>query len=234
MNYMERGMDSMITFLFAVSVWFMFHSAIRRERKPLVYSFAIAAVLGLWFVLVLLLGQTRFFAMNPLVAPNIMLGFLVLFIFLQKIYASNFIRTIASAIPQHWLIGVQAYRVMGVNFLTLYFAGVLPAAFAFPAGYGDILVGVTAPFVAYFYFKKKAFARKLAILWNFVGILDLVTALGIGTLGFPRPLQALPLTPSTEPFSLHPLALIPLFAVPLALMLHLFSLRLLMKRSDGT
>lgn len=224
-------MDNTITFLFAVSVWFMFHAAIRKLKKPPVYSFLVMAVLGFWFTLVLLLGQMRFFAINPLVVPNIVLGFLVLFILLQKAYASSAIRTMADAIPQHWIIGIQTYRVIGVNFLTLYSAGVLPAAFAFPSGYGDIFVGITAPFVAYFYFKKKIFARKLAIIWNFVGILDLVTALGVGILGFPRPLQTLPLTPSTEPLSLYPLALISLFAVPLALMLHLFSLRVLIQRS---
>ena len=153
---------------------------------------------------------------------------MVLFIFLQKAYASNAIRKIADAIPQELLIGVQAYRVVGINFLRLYTAGVLPAVFAFSAGYGDIFVGVSALFVAYFYFKKKTFARKLAIIWNYIGILDLVVAIGIGILGFPRPIQTLPLTPSTEALSLHPLALIPLFAVPIALMLHLFSLRTLM------
>ncbi|MDP3725442.1 MAG: hypothetical protein Q8R20_03180 [Nanoarchaeota archaeon] len=226
-------MDIAITFLFAVSIWVIFHAAVRRLRKPLVYSFSAATVLFLWFFAVTFLSKTRFFAINPLVAPNIMLGFLVLFMFLQKAYASKRIRTITDVIPQHWLIGIQTYRVVGVNFLFLYQAGVLPAAFAFPSGYGDILVGVTAPFIAYFCFKKKPFARRVAIAWNILGILDLVMALGIGTLGFPRPLQMLPLTPSTEPLSLHPLALIPLFAVPLALMLHLFSLRTLVKRSNA-
>lgn len=218
-------MEFGVTFFFAASVWFLFHLAIRKLRKSFVYSIAIAAVLCLWLALVFFLGQTRFFAVNPLIAPNIMLGFLALFILLQKAYASHFIRTIAEAIPQHWLIGVQTYRLLGVNFLTLERAGVLPATFAFPAGYGDILIGVTAPFVAYAYFKKKSFAKTLAILWNYIGILDLVIALGIGTLGFPRPLQVLSLTPSTEPFSLYPLALIPLFAVPISLMIHLISLK---------
>ena len=225
-------MDSGITFLFAVSVWLLFHIAIRKLKKPLAYSLVIATILGIWFFLVLLLGQTRFFAINPLVAPNLALGFLVLFIFLQKAYASNAIRKITDAIPQELLIGVQVYRILGVNFLTLYKAGVLPAVFAFSAGYGDIFVGVSAPLVAFIYFKKKTFAKKLAIIWNYIGILDLVMALGIGMLGFPRPVQTLPLTPSTEPLSLHPLALIPLFAVPLSLMLHLFSLRILTKRSS--
>ena len=135
----------------------------------------------------------------------------------------------ADSIPVHWIILSQTYRVVGVGFINLYNLGLLPALFAFSSGYGDIIVGATAPFVAYWYVKKKPYSRALAIAWNFIGIADLVMALSIGVLGFPRPIQALPLNPSTELLSSFPLVLITLFAVPLALLLHALSLRTLRK-----
>ena len=52
---------------------------------------------------------------------------------------------IIDAVPQHWLIGVQLYRALGVIFLILYGTGKLPGAFAWPAGLGDTLVGILAP-----------------------------------------------------------------------------------------
>lgn len=130
------------------------------------------------------------------------------------------------------MIASQIYRVVGISFIPLYYQGLLPAAFAFPSGYGDIVVGITAPFVAYMYAKKKPYSRELALIWNMIGIADLVIAIGIGNLGYPRPLQMLPLHPSTELLSLFPLVLIPLFAVPLALVLHFFSFRMLIKKID--
>ncbi len=43
---------------------------------------------------------------------------------------------------------IQAWRVIGLVFLVLMSFGLLPGAFAVPAGWGDVAVGVSAPFVA--------------------------------------------------------------------------------------
>src|ERR1700731_1688521 len=42
---------------------------------------------------------------------------------------------------------MQAWRWAGFRFQTLYTYGVLPGIFAWPAGLGDMAVGVTAPLV---------------------------------------------------------------------------------------
>lgn len=220
------------TFLFSSVVWFMFHRAIYssnfpKNRKPL-YSFLTLSLLIIWFAFILFLSKIGFFASNPLVAPNIMLGFLFLFIILKKVYASEKVKIIANAIPVPWIVGIQFYRIVGYGFIILWQMNLLPAFFAFSAGIGDMVVGFAAPFVAAFYFFKKSEAsKKLVKFWNILGIADLVLAISIGILGYPRPLQVLPLEPSTDLLSLYPLALIPLFAVPLALLLHFLSIRAL-------
>jgi hypothetical protein len=63
------------------------------------------------------------------------------------------------------------------------------------------------------------------VWFNLFGLLDLVVALGIGFLAGLGPWRPLEVTPSTEPLSLLPLALVPTVAVPLSLALHLVSLR---------
>ena len=55
------------------------------------------------------------------------------------------------AVPQAWLVGVQLYRALGVIFLILYASGKLPGLFAWPAGVGDIAVGLLAPVVGLAY-----------------------------------------------------------------------------------
>ncbi len=218
------------SFSFALVTFFLIHQAIKKtivKSKHLKYSLIIALSLVAWFSLVFFIGKASIFAKNPLIAPFILIGFIVLFGILQKVYVSPTARLIMSAIPQHWLIGIQTYRVVGYGFLILASLGLLPYLFAYSAGYGDILVGLLAPLVALLVYFKKPFAKKAAIAWNYLGIVDLVIAIAIGSLGFPRPVQTLPLEVSTEQLSLFPLALIPLFVVPLAMMLHLFSLRML-------
>jgi hypothetical protein len=114
-------------------------------------------------------------------------------------------------------------RVVGVTFLLVMALGHLPAVFALPAGLGDIATGLVAAFVAWRLAQGGGRAR--AVWFNLFGILDLVVALGIGFLAGLGPWRPLEVTPSTEPLSLLPLALVPTVAVPLSLALHLVSLR---------
>jgi len=113
-------------------------------------------------------------------------------------------------------------RVVGMTFLLVMAQGHLPAIFALPAGLGDIAAGLAAPFVA----RRLAHGggRTRALWFNLFGLLDLVVALSIGFLAGLGPWRPLEVTPSTEPLSLLPLALVPTVAVPLAIALHIVSL----------
>lgn len=110
-------------------------------------------------------------------------------------------------------------RVVGVLFLIAMAQGHLPAAFALPAGLGDIAIGLAAPFVALRLARNTG--RAAAVRFNVLGILDLVAA---GIIGFLL-LGIIEVTPSTAPLTLLPLALIPTTAVPLTVALHIVSLR---------
>jgi hypothetical protein len=131
---------------------------------------------------------------------------------------------ILAAIPQHWLVGVQLYRTLGIIFLVSYADGLLPGVFAIPAGYGDILVGLSAVFVAYLYAKNGLAARRAVIGWNVLGIADLVVAVTLGTLSSPGPLHVLSLDNPNVMISAYPLVMVPIFAVPLSILLHVCSL----------
>ena len=91
-------------------------------------------------------------------------------------------RAVIAGIPQHWLIGIQTFRILGGVFLIRYFNGELPALFAVPAGVGDVLTGVLAPLVAYWWFVGKPYARSAAIAWNLFGMADLMNAVALGAL----------------------------------------------------
>lgn len=114
-------------------------------------------------------------------------------------------------------------RVVGVTFLIVMGLGYLPAVFALPAGLGDIATGLAAPLVALRLARGSGHSR--AVWFNLFGILDLVVALSIGFLAGLGPWRPVVVTPSTEPLSLLPLALVPTVAVPLSIALHIVSLR---------
>ncbi|MEM7524861.1 MAG: hypothetical protein AAF360_14120 [Pseudomonadota bacterium] len=79
--------------------------------------------------------------------------------------------------PTHWMIALQSYRVLGALFLFPYMAqGVLTPGFAWPAGVGDVITGVAAPFVALCVLRDPQRWRGLFYAWTFFGIADLIVA----------------------------------------------------------
>lgn len=142
--------------------------------------------------------------------------------------ASGAARRAVSAIPTPWLLGVQAARVEGGVFLALLAIHRLPGQFAWPAGVGDVAVGVAAPFVALAYLRDVRGSRPLATAFSIAGILDLVIAVGSGVLSAPGPQQVFTAAPTTALMALIPMVLIPVFLVPLAVLDHWATLRALL------
>ena len=102
----------------------------------------------------------------------------------------------------------------------MWWLGLIPGQFAIPAGVGDVLVGLSAMVVAAMLVYGVNGARMAAIAWNLLGILDLVVALSAGFLSSPGPFQMLALDQPNILTTAYPTVLIPVFAVPLSLILH--------------
>ena len=129
--------------------------------------------------------------------------------------ASRSFREFVLALSPRALTLVQSWRTAGFVFLVLARYRILPAGFALPAGWGDIAIGATAVFVASRLAVPKH--RGIFILWQLLGMLDLVTAVTLGaTAALVNP-NGIPTTPMT----VLPMSLIPTFAVPLLFLLHI-------------
>ena len=116
-----------------------------------------------------------------------------------------------------WLTLPHAFRHIGMVFLVPgIVAGPLPASFAAPAAYGDLLAGVLAllALVAL----RTGWRGTIALVWvfNVVGTVDLVNAL--------RHADAIP--------NLGAAWYIPTFVVPLLLVTHVMIFARLLKRSQ--
>lgn len=217
----------------ALAVWLTLYrvpqpnGARARQMTPAVVGAGL--FLAGWLLLALMLAVRDQFHANPrAVLPGMRLGVVILLPLLigyGLAVGSSKTRALLDHVPQHWLIGVQLYRIIGLVFLWLYGKGLLPAQFAVPAGYGDLFIGLTAPLVAFAMLKQSPGARSLAVIWNLFGILDLVVALSMGVLSAPGPFRHFFTEPTAELLTLFPLVLIPAFAVPLSVLLHLLSLR---------
>lgn len=198
------------------------------SEKRLTTTLLMGGALVVWFVLALVLGAGGFFVTTATTYnPSIVL--LVLPILVGWWALKNFetLRKVVDATPVHWIISIQLYRILGIAFILLYLQKLMPGEFAIPTGVGDILIGLSALPVAYFYLKKTPWARGLAVAWNVVGIADLVLAIILGVLTSPTPFQILARDVPNDLITQYPLVLVPVFAVPLSILLHLYALRIL-------
>jgi hypothetical protein len=128
--------------------------------------------------------------------------------------ASRSFRQFALSLNPRTLTAVQVWRLVGFTFVLMEARAALPAIFALPAGYGDMAIGATAVLVAW----KLADPahRNTFILWQLLGIADLVTAVSLGTTARLLDPHSLPMRPLT----VLPLSMIPTFLVPLFTILH--------------
>ena len=183
----------------------------------------VAAVLVAWFLLALAGSLLGVFDSQP--GPPIPLGLaavgpVVVFAFCYLTSAR--FRQFVSSLDLRVLTLAQTWRVGGIVFLILYSQGALPGVFAIPAGWGDFAIGITAPIVAWHL--RRPFPTKTFIVWNLLGILDLVLAVTLGVLASRTPIGVLAGDVTTRLMGQFPLSLIPTFFVPLLLILHLISL----------
>jgi len=186
----------------------------------------IAAFFLAWLGLVFILGARGVFVAPRGAPPLALLIGLVapVSLFLIGYRTIRPLRAFALSADLRLIVGIQAWRWAGFGFLTLYTYGVLPGIFAWPAGLGDMAIGVTAPLVLAALLRRPGFAAgKSFVAWNLSGILDLTVAVSIGAL---VPLFAPNLygTVSAAPMTYLPLVLVPTYLVPTFLILHLTAL----------
>ena len=198
----------------------------------------LAVVLTVWFALAAA-GTTGIFTAGPdqVFRPVLLSVVVPIAVFLGLYAASPAFRGFVMSQDIRFLTMLQLWRVLGFAFLPLYAFDVLPGLFAWPAGLGDVAMGLTAPFVVLALMRRPEFAWSgRFIVWNLLGLFDFVGAAVTSTLAsgaFPA-LSAGPIT--SAPLEHWPLILFPSFIVPLFVFMHLsvlFQVRALRARAGG-
>jgi hypothetical protein len=146
------------------------------------------------------------------------------------LYQSKTATAILRSIPIHSLAAVQVYRIIGLIFLLLYSDGILSAYFALSTAWGDITIGITAPVVGYLLYKNPQKFRWVGLVWCVTGILDLLLVLFKALNSAPGPQQTTAFELPTVIIGYFPFSIIPLFVVPLSLILHGLLIRRLMDK----
>ena len=188
-------------------------------------------VLLVWFFLVLVASVSGWFQ-GPRGHPPVFLGLAVgvpVLLGFLLFFASRAVRRFVRSMNPVTITALQSYRVIGgAAMLVLYSWHQLPALFALPAGWGDIFIGSTAPLAALALASGRRKGVVIFVLWNVLGILDLVDGIVLGAL---IAAGLLPTAIGTAPMSLFGMSLITVYMVPISLLLHFIGLSQLRKGS---
>jgi hypothetical protein len=191
---------------------------------------AVMIPLTLWLAVAWSAAIDGFFNANGPggVPPLSLVRFLPTIIAAPILLGSRRIGQMLDAIPASWLILLQVFRLQGAVWLVGWVHHTQPALFALPAGVNDVLVGLFAVPVALSLTSGDRNRHRAAIAWNVFGLTDFAFAITVSTA------TGLHLIGGGEAglaVSGYPAVMIGAFGVPLAILLHLVSLRQLMRRN---
>src|SRR5262245_48042522 len=235
------ALDSAIIILLSILLpavcWLGIHRSAGTKDRALVSSVT-AFVLAAWVVVAFTLCIAGAFtpAASKLIAGRSnavpVLGAGLLTILVLFLGVAPFRRALDS-VPQSWLVGAQIGRLVGFLVLSFGWAGIIPMSFAGPAGWGDGITGLFAPVVALMLYKRVPGVLLVALLWNAWGLGDLINVARLGSLTTPGTSTFDPALGDNSNFGLFPTGLLQVLYGPLYVLLHIFSIRALVRRALG-
>jgi hypothetical protein len=105
----------------------------------------------------------------------------------------------------------------------------VPELMTFAGRNFDIISGITAPFIAYFGFRKKILSRKVILAWSFLALALLLNIVINAVLSAPFAFQKFAFDQPNIAVLHFPFVWLPCFIVPAVLFAHLVSIRRLWK-----
>lgn len=189
------------------------------------------AGLGSWIVYVGTLSALGVISRPTLKPPGVLyivipaIAFVALFAVRSKRGGA-----VAAALPVWLLIGAQVFRVGVESGLhQLWQMGLVPKLMTYEGGNVDIFIGLSAPFVAWLV-HRGVVGRRMAIGWNVLGLLALVNIIARSALTAPGPLHLIHSEVPNLAIGMFPYTFIAGFFAPLAVLLHVLSIRQLRSR----
>ena len=175
-----------------------------------------ASLVGTWGVAAAAAGALHALArVPPQLAPLIIAGATIAFT--VGVLGNGWVNEGMRSLGLRGILAVHTLRFVGFYFLWLYSQGRLPREFAERAGWGDVVAAAGASLLLVLP-RGRGFGRALFV-WNVVGLADLFLA--VGTAGWLSTTR----TGSMAEIAAFPLALIPLWLVPMLIASHVFLLR---------
>ena len=184
-----------------------------------------------WLGVTAVLAAAGLFGDFARIPPRIVLAFVPPLLAILWLCRSAAVGRLLDEVPPGWLVYPQAFRiVMELILWQLFVVGAIPAIMTFEGRNVDIVVGLTAPLIAWQCFGRRTWSFRAAVCWTLAGILILLNVVVHAQLSAPTPFRVFMTQPPVTFIAYLPWIWLPAFLVPFAWALHALSIRQLLRR----
>ena len=213
-----------IAFLIAIGFpVYMIASLFGKYVKPAIANKTFWAIIGFFIIYFTVVGIATFNGVFEIVTipPKIVqLTTLPLLILLMLIvFNTNGYKCLLRAIPVDRLILLHRFRLIGSFFIVLMLLDLLPTTFALIAGIGDVFTALSSIWVARVWRAKKHSRKTMALIWNTFGLIDILFTASMATILTKMSIETGSL--GVDVLATFPFCLIPSFAPPIIIFLHM-------------
>jgi hypothetical protein len=220
-NYLVYAIFLFTIVTFATVI--LFFIAVRKHKIAWGFVLAILGIQGI-------LAYQNFYLESPDTLPPrvALLAFPSFFLMLLAFFTEKgkaIIATIDLAVYTY----LHTVRiVVEIGLFLLFKAQLLPQSMTFEGRNFDILAGLSAPLVAFFFFSQKAISKQMLLIWNVLCLLLVLQVVTTGILAVPSPFQQLDFGQPNVAVLRFPFVWLPSVIVPIVIFGHLVSIKRLL------
>jgi hypothetical protein len=189
----------------------------------------------IWLVVQLIISSSNIYTNYAYNKPPLifLLGILPVMLGIVYLFFSPKGKAFIQTLPLEYLTNVHIIRIP-VEFILycLFMNKLIPKGMTFLGYNFDIIIGITAPLISFFFFRQKNLSRIGLLIWNCIGLLFLLHIVLIGILSAPSVIQQLNFNQPNKAVLQFPYIWLVSFIVPVVMLCHLISIKRLLKDED--
>lgn len=199
--------------------------------KAASYSKTTVVVLFFWLVVQSLMSISGFYTVTNTFPSRFILLLTPALIFIIFLFFTNNGNKYLDQLDIKTLSILHVIRVpVEIVLYWLFIYGTVPQLMTFEGRNFDILAGLSAPFIYYYSFVKRKLSSKVMVVWNLICLLLLVNIFTNAVLSLPVSFQMFAFDQPNIAVMYFPFVWLPTCVVPLVLLSHLASIRILLKK----
>ncbi len=214
-----------VVFIFTVLITLgFFYRATNNSRTVLMLAAA-------WIVLQSSITLSLFYTKTNAFPPRFFFLVVPLALTIILLFVTKKGRAWVDTMELKWLTALHVVRIpVELCLYWLFIDGMVPELMTFAGKNFDILSGITAPIVLFMVYYKKIMGKTGLLVWNFICLILVLFIVVNAVLSAPFPIQQFAFDQPNLAVFYFPMSMLPGFVVPVVIISHLASIRLLIKK----